>query len=98
MILFWSDFIITCLKLRLRCGIGSGSCSAFFCLGFFSPNDDGLLYKGFGGGGIGSDGARGGGIGRKDGADLGGDGGCGGGIGSDGARGGGIGRKWGGRR
>jgi len=52
---------------------------------------------GFGGGGIGSDGARGGGIGRNLDTDIGGDGGCGGGIGIDGGRGGGIGKYEGGR-
>jgi len=107
--LFCSELFIICLKLLLligsdtgsTIGTGFGSCFgtgfglAFFCNGFCI--DGGSLSMGFGGGGIGSDGARGGGIGRILDTDIGGDGGCGGGIGIDGGRGGGIGKYEGGR-
>jgi hypothetical protein len=108
--LFWSEFIIICLKLRLCCGcVGSNSGFAgsdlagsdFGCLvfGFFCTaclGDCDLIIKWFGEGSI-NNGFGGGGIGRFEAGGLGHDGGCGGGIGNEGARGGGIGKNEGGR-
>jgi hypothetical protein len=104
-----SEFIISCLKLRLCCGItgtdlagsNSGSDLAFVCLafGFFCTpccGDCDLIIKWFGDGSI-NNGFGGGGIGIYEAGGLGSEGGCGGGIGIEGARGGGIGKNEGGR-
>jgi hypothetical protein len=108
--LFLSEFIITCLKLRLCCGIAgsalagsalAGSDLAFVCLafGFFCTacrGDCDLIIKWFGDGSK-NNGFGGGGIGKYEAGGLGIDGARGGGIGNEGGRGGGIGKNEGGR-
>jgi hypothetical protein len=107
-----SEFIISCLKLRLCCGIAcsalagsntalAGSDLAFGCLafGFFCTpccGDCDLIIKWFGDGSK-NNGFGGGGIGKYEAGGLGIEGVCGGGIGIEGARGGGIGKNEGGR-